>query len=179
MKKCNSCKQLLPASNFHKRGIGLQGQCKLCRNAYKKLWYAQPANRRKVIDRVAQDKIKYRMHGGITWVKSLLRNRGRTPKWSTFDHITSEELHTLSLKLVKRLQAHPICPYTGIKLIPGVNIALDHKMPVSRQPELMFSIRNLQWVSKTYNRAKHDMTDQEFYDFCQLIILYSQQKRQG
>lgn len=67
-----------------------------------------------------------------------------------------------------------LCPYTGDKLILGLNTHLDHKFPVSRYPERATDMDNLEWVSKRANLAKSDMTPEEFIDFCKLIVSHSQ-----
>lgn len=61
------------------------------------------------------------------------------------------------------------CPYTGRKLVPGVNANLDHKMPVSRGGK--HELDNLQWVDSQINRMKTDMTHEEFLNTCRSIAL--------
>lgn len=63
-----------------------------------------------------------------------------------------------------------LCPYTGRVLIPGVNAALDHIMPVSRFPELANDPANVQWVSVEINRAKGSLTDVEFVALCASVV---------
>lgn len=61
------------------------------------------------------------------------------------------------------------CPYNGEYLVPGVNCWLDHRMPVSRFPELAKDPTNVEWVDKRINLAKGDMTPEEFLGLCKLV----------
>ncbi len=57
---------------------------------------------------------------------------------------------------------------TGVELIRGVNASLDHKFPTSRGGSS--SVENLQWVTKTVNLAKRDMTVEEFLVLCRALL---------
>jgi hypothetical protein len=61
------------------------------------------------------------------------------------------------------------CPYTGKKLIPGLNASIDHKNPRARFPEQYSLIENIEWVDLFVNNAKNTMTKDEFISFCKLI----------
>ena len=75
-----------------------------------------------------------------------------------------------SLTLYDKLYSQNFtCPYTGEKLILGVNAWIDHILPRSRFPDQETSLDNLQWVSKKANLAKHNLTKDEFLDLCRLI----------
>lgn len=54
------------------------------------------------------------------------------------------------------------CPYTGERLVLGVNASLDHIMPVARYPELARNPANVEWVDQTVNFLKRDRTPDEF-----------------
>jgi len=62
-----------------------------------------------------------------------------------------------------------LCPYTGKKLVPGLNCSLDHILPVVRYPELAGDIDNVEWVDLSVNCMKGSMTKEEFLGFCRLI----------
>ena len=62
------------------------------------------------------------------------------------------------------------CPYTDQELIPGQNMHLDHIKPVSHFPELQKSFDNLQWVASEVNRAKANLTHEEFVSLCRRIV---------
>jgi len=67
-----------------------------------------------------------------------------------------------SLALLLSTTVPLYCPYTQEPIVPGKNLHLDHKIPISIRPDLAADISNLQWVSKAYNYCKWDMTDAEF-----------------
>ncbi len=62
------------------------------------------------------------------------------------------------------------CPYSGEKLVPGVNCSLDHIKPKSRFPLLTTDISNMEWTTKLVNRSKYDMTKEEYYLFIEKIL---------
>jgi hypothetical protein len=62
-----------------------------------------------------------------------------------------------------------ICPYTGVKLIPGVNASLDHKIPASKRPDLKADLSNLEWVDTAVNHVKNNLTPEEFRSFCHTV----------
>lgn len=74
---------------------------------------------------------------------------------------SASELLELYIKQGKR------CSYTGVRLIPGVNMSIDHIVPASRGGP--GDISNLQWVTKQVNRMKTDLSDEEFVAMCQTI----------
>lgn len=59
------------------------------------------------------------------------------------------------------------CPYTGRNLEIGRNATIDHKVPRSRGGT--DDIGNLQWVDWQVNKAKTDMTHDEFITLCRLV----------
>jgi len=72
------------------------------------------------------------------------------------------------LKIILEKQNYT-CPYTGRKLILGVNASVDHKIPRSLSRENVGSIDNLEWVETEVNRAKRTLTKEEFISLCKLI----------
>lgn len=150
MKKCSRCQTLKQFGEFYKdksKKDGLNWYCKLCSAA-------------KRIQRML-DIIDFQNHPRETktWIKDLLGAGNRKITYS----------RRLITNLYKKLIEQPTCLYTNDKLIPGVNCHLDHRIPLSRGGQRL-NINNLQWVSRRYNMAKHDMTDEEFKDFCKLIL---------
>lgn len=66
-------------------------------------------------------------------------------------------------ELLSRLKnQNYICPYTGDKIIIGINDSIDHILPRSRFPELSKDINNVHWVSRTTNQMKLNYTEKEF-----------------
>jgi hypothetical protein len=159
MKRCCRCKSTKQLSEFNKSRSnidGLDNRCRECQNAKRKQEQC--------------DAVDYVNHPkqAKTWIRNTLHTWGAG--------LTMAERFKLSELLYKQLLDQPTCPYTGDILVPRSNCNLDHKLATSKGGAV-YDINNLQFVSRRYNQAKHDMTDQEFYDFCKLIILYSQQKR--
>ena len=54
------------------------------------------------------------------------------------------------------------CPYTGVKLIPGVNASIEHKKPRSKFPHLKNDWTNIQWSHWYVNNMKQTLTEKEF-----------------
>jgi len=63
-----------------------------------------------------------------------------------------------------------ICPYSGRKLIPGLNMVIDHKIPKIIRPDLMRDLSNMHWVDKEMNNIKHRMTHDEFIECLKDLI---------
>jgi hypothetical protein len=61
-----------------------------------------------------------------------------------------------------------VCALTGVPLIPGGNASLDHRLPKSRGGAN--SADNLQWVTKTVNYAKRNLTDAEFVELARAVV---------
>jgi 5-methylcytosine-specific restriction endonuclease McrA len=59
-------------------------------------------------------------------------------------------------------QQNFICPYTGDKLILGINDSVDHIFPRSLYPEKTKDINNMRWVTRTINNMKYDLLDNDF-----------------
>lgn len=64
------------------------------------------------------------------------------------------------------------CPYTGEQLVLGLNAALDHRNPASRFPEEAKSLSNFQWIHKSVNSMKSDLTEEEFFALMKRILTY-------
>jgi len=60
------------------------------------------------------------------------------------------------------------CALTGEVLIPGVNATIDHKLPQSRGGTHARS--NLQWVTRSVNNSKYDLTNEEFLELCRKVL---------
>lgn len=66
-----------------------------------------------------------------------------------------------------------ICPYTGEKLVLGVNASLDHIYPVFHYPDLKNDPENVEWVTQEINEMKRDRTPQEFLALISHILNYA------
>jgi ribosomal protein L32 len=75
--------------------------------------------------------------------------------------------------LQEKMQAQNwLCPYTGEKLVLGVNVELDHILPVSRYPEHRNDVNNVEWVSEKANQMKQSLTKEEFILSIRSIATY-------
>lgn len=61
------------------------------------------------------------------------------------------------------------CAYTGLELVPGLTMSLDHKIPKCVRPDLAYDLSNIQWVHPTVNLAKSMMTHDQFLTLCTLV----------
>ena len=73
-----------------------------------------------------------------------------------------------ALKAILEAQNYT-CPYSGRKLVPGVNAAVDHIRPHAHHPELRGELSNIQWVDEVVNRMKQDLEHKDFIALCALI----------
>lgn len=61
------------------------------------------------------------------------------------------------------------CPYTGRRIVLGVNASIDHKNPKARFPDQRCLWENIEWVDIDVNSAKRNLTKTEFISMCSLI----------
>lgn len=78
--------------------------------------------------------------------------------------------HKIKVPVLETLwkSQNAVCALTGEPIIMGLNASLDHKVPTSRGGTN--DIDNLQWVSKTANAIKTDLTPEELVSFCTLVL---------
>jgi hypothetical protein len=62
------------------------------------------------------------------------------------------------------------CILTGVPLIPGDNMSLDHIKPQVKYPELTNEISNLVWVDLAANRAKRETSMIDYIKQCEAIV---------
>lgn len=74
--------------------------------------------------------------------------------------------------VIKKFGNNPKCAITGddIDLSKTRSYHFDHIIPISRGGDC--SIDNLQIVTRQANQSKHDMTNDEFIQFCIKILKY-------
>lgn len=65
------------------------------------------------------------------------------------------------------------CPYTGEFLELGRNASIDHILPSSKYPERRTDITNVEWVTRTANAAKGEMTKEAFLAWVALVHEFS------
>lgn len=62
------------------------------------------------------------------------------------------------------------CKYCKISIALGDNANVDHIKPIAKYPELKCDIANIQWLCQYCNRAKNDMTEDEFFTWVIRIL---------
>jgi len=65
-----------------------------------------------------------------------------------------------------------ICPYTNQQMLLGLDSSLDHILPVSKYPELKMDINNLEWITTSLNKAKGNMTKEEFMVMLKQLLIH-------
>jgi len=66
------------------------------------------------------------------------------------------------------------CAVTGVKLIPGKNMSLDHIKPKANKGSN--DLLNLRWVTIEFNRFKYTFTDEELLELCKDILKVYEEK---
>jgi 5-methylcytosine-specific restriction endonuclease McrA len=170
LKTCFKCKQDLPVDRFSTTGSGkdrkLRSYCKPCDAADIKL--------RRRVTKTDKGMCIYCFNPvkdkAIVCLPHYLRRIFSRNNSRDALKINTAQRNELVEKIISSMQPNGVCPYTGEKLVFGENVHLDHKIPISRAPELAYELNNLQLVSEEYNQAKGAKTDSEFLEFCKLIL---------
>ncbi len=63
-----------------------------------------------------------------------------------------------------------VCPYSGVRLVPGINASLDHRMPKAKYPHLRNDWSNVQWVDWYINNIKQTLSTSEFSRRLKLVV---------
>ncbi|MDE5583269.1 MAG: hypothetical protein K2J08_06170 [Ruminococcus sp.] len=66
-----------------------------------------------------------------------------------------------------------MCAISGLTIKLGVNASIDHIKPLSKYPELLNELSNLQWVDSRINLMKLDMESEEFLSLVNTIYKYN------
>jgi 5-methylcytosine-specific restriction endonuclease McrA len=143
LKKCGICLIVKPLTDFPKREKKKGGYKYLC----KKCKYFQKATKKYLTLEA--------------YVRNLVRQLSQR-KVKNKPQFTIEQKTNMVGALMEMALNTTHCPYTGEELNYKQNMQLDHKVPASRRPDLLLDPSNVQWVSAVYNRAKWNMTDEEF-----------------
>ncbi len=172
---CRQCKKVLPETQFYvsrsrrsRSRAGLASRCMECCREHAR-------NRQKGKTQAEKEGMKRRrrerLDAGLCGTCNTLRIQHSSSHCLRHWFVQTSSNHFGTSKHAKRLQEIAerqgyLCPYTGKKLVPCVNMTLDHIVPVSRDPENANSIDNVQWVDDLANRSKNTMTHDEFLIFC-------------
>ena len=65
------------------------------------------------------------------------------------------------------------CAISGLPIAIGENASIDHKKPLSKYPDDLYELSNLQWVDERVNRMKLNMEYDEFIFIIQTILDYN------
>ena len=166
-KFCSKCRTLVPLDSYHKKQSkdGLSYWCKDCVQVY--------------------DKERYKRHRKIAASSGLCNTYSCKTKAFMGGRLCSKHFykntsvnrlgHTGFARDLEALaeKQNYICNITGDKLIPTVNMSLDHIKPVSKHPEVKGDINNVQWVTKWANAAKWDLSIDELIKQCEKVIAQS------
>jgi predicted transcriptional regulator len=70
------------------------------------------------------------------------------------------------------------CTYTGTELRFGSDfLEIETTASVDRiDPQIDYTVENVQWVHKTINKMKSDLTDEEFINWCRKVVEYVDKK---
>lgn len=99
------------------------------------------------------------------WVRSCV---GRTLNIKDKE---KKEYYTKEL-LVKLKKQNHLCVYTARPLTAGVNLSLDHILPVVDFPELKTDLSNLVWVDLSVNVAKNKLLPRDFRQMCEDVVYH-------
>jgi hypothetical protein len=99
------------------------------------------------------------------WIRDCVRKNLGIKDKETKEHYTG-------VLLVKLKKQNHLCVYTAKNLIAGVNLSLDHILPVVQFPELKTDVENLVWVDLSVNVAKHKLLPTQFRQMCEDVIYY-------
>lgn len=65
------------------------------------------------------------------------------------------------------------CAISGLPIQIGVNASIDHIKPLSKHPETLNQLSNLQWINSDINRMKLDMEFDQFLVLIRTILEYN------
>ena len=175
-KTCTKCGLLKDLSYFNKaknQKDGLYPSCKECRHKTQSKWYE--INKTIFLEK-ERKRLSTKKQQGICRFCQLPTIVGSTVFCERHWYENSAQTHLKSKKRYEELikiatDQSFICPYSGIKLIPGVNMSLDHRIP--KYLGGTSSLDNLHWVEKRINLMKHKLKEKEFIDLCKLVTKYT------
>jgi 5-methylcytosine-specific restriction endonuclease McrA len=153
-------------------------KCKECERAYQRQVYERNAaairERKRVAmaHRRAADPDAYRESRRIDYlenrdarratIKGYAKKRFFWTRARRLDAVTAKDLASMW----KRQRG--ICALTGVRLDRTAEV--DHIVPKARSGD--DSLANLRWVSAAANRAKRDLTDEEFLALCESVTAF-------
>ena len=171
------CLQSLPLEAYSKNKRMKDGLATYCRNCFKKYKDEKKAVTPNYDYKVGYQKnyrLKNMEQGKCRFcTRDILPTSNRYCERHLISDMATKSIGTGDRKtidvLLERLQNNPYCPYTGEKLILGVNAQLDHVLSRKNHPEKASDINNLEWVTSRANYAKDSLDKEDFIKLCKLV----------
>lgn len=154
-KKCSKCKKEFEATteNFCKNIRNKDGFNCYCKTCDKKMSFEhiKKSKENNQCLKCGLPKLSNSNYCLFHYVYSIIhtqKSHGR------FTHLkTKEQKQAYAAVLIQKLETQKYkCAITGVDLIPGFNLSLDHIIDISKGGTC--GLENLQWVSKTANFSK-------------------------
>jgi hypothetical protein len=150
-RKCRKCSQILPIENFI-RGLT---RCKSCK-AKEQAKNREIRKESNVCASCENEKLKGSVYCFNHW----------------FANNASKNLNNsnLGIDLINLYEKqNRKCVYSGVELIPAVNMSLDHIVSRYDNKDLTYDINNVQWVHKDINTMKSKFSHDNFILLCKYI----------
>lgn len=177
-KLCNSCGTVKPLEEFTKAGSknrykvsgdGLHSYCKVCNAERAREWRKNNPNYKGTgrvnsipeNDRLLMSAIRQRITDARSRCKKLNRNA---------PVLTDSYLYELFIKQDRS------CALTGAKLLTEPNHPLCLSLD-QIEPEKGYVEGNVQWLAWCVNRAKGDLSLDDFHDMCESVLSYRKVQR--
>lgn len=174
MKKCRWCNESKPPVQFRvdrRSQSGIGAICRKCSNqsnktfqeSQKQLGLCRMCARPNVlpITHKASLCLYHWCHQATNSILRQAKLNGITLAAQDFKRITNY--------LYDKAQTITHCPYTNELLVPGINMAVDHILPIKHHPDLIIACSNLEFICSDCNFMKRAFSKQEFINRCQLI----------
>jgi hypothetical protein len=173
-RKCKTCQEFKPLSEFpEKRGESIKllkrntnVYCKVCNAKRSQLWRQKNPGYRTTGKVIALAKEERPWMSAVRQRLNDAKSRCKKFKRST-PCLTDQYLYQMLLNQEKK------CALSGANLLLEPNhplcLSLDQKDPAKGYVE-----GNVQWLAWCVNRAKGDLSNQDFFDMCAVIVQRSE-----
>lgn len=170
---CKTCKQELPLTSFYywfkpeleKRWRRRSENCKECELDVQK----SPAGKKRARDRKQKLGVQ-KGDKGLEWY--LRKKTSDCKKRAKQANLPFDMGYQRLIDLYNKQQG--LCYYTDTQMEwnHGRGLALPNSLSIDKlNPELGYTMDNIVMCCHIVNMAKNNRTEQEFYDFCSLILL--------
>lgn len=149
-RKCRTCLQILPIENFVSKR-----QCKICKSK-KNIKRQSQRTKNNICVSCKNIKLKNSRYCFNHWFQNNARQ-----------NLKNSNLGIDLINLYEKQNCK--CVYTGVELIPAVNMSLDHIVSRYDNKDLIHDINNVQWVHKDINVMKNRFSHENFVKLCKYI----------